>query len=108
MSFFHRIVGNHEPDEPPKTFSSHMRATVQKKIDRLPYVKTVNTFQRNLEELHEWWPVLIPFLALIGWHTYQNERRNVKQHAVKTQAERMEKNKRQTHAVKRNGKIGKN
>ncbi len=39
----------------------------------------VQIFWYNLKELQDWWLLLLPFLAWVGWRTYRKERSKVLQ-----------------------------
>lgn len=77
MSFFQRFGKKQETTEEPVDTRRPKQTLVTHVIDYIPYSSQVRTFHHNLAELREWWPVLLPLLAWIGWHTYRAERRKV-------------------------------
>lgn len=77
-----RSGGGASPEEEnentsPQTLKERMTVLVREKIEELPHVKEVRQFWYDLERERDWWPVLIPLLLLVGWNTYQTERRKV-------------------------------
>jgi hypothetical protein len=43
----------------------------------VPLVGVVQHFWHEVKEMQGWWPVLLPFLAWVGWRTYHQERQQV-------------------------------
>lgn len=81
MSFLQRFGKKQETTEEPVEKKRPMQTLVTRTIDYIPYSSQVKTFHHNLQELRDWWPVLLPLLAWIGWHTYRTERKKVLEEA---------------------------
>jgi hypothetical protein len=56
-----------------------LNALLQQQARYIPVLGTLRFFWRELKEMQVWWPILLPFLAWIGWRTYQQERQKVLQ-----------------------------
>ena len=56
----------------PQAVSSP-RAALDTAIAASP-LAPARAFWRNLRELEDWWPVLLPVLLWVFWRTYQRER----------------------------------
>ncbi len=77
-SFFKRILTKAQEDQPePTTLQEHMSAMAHKQIEKVSFVEPTRKFWNDLESLREWWVILLPFLAWVGWRTYRTERRKV-------------------------------
>ncbi|MCG8346723.1 MAG: hypothetical protein MI924_02945 [Chloroflexales bacterium] len=65
------------PPPPPPSPTDRVNDMLQNAIERIPYLHQLRIFWRDLESERDWWPILIPVLAWIGWRTYRNERRKL-------------------------------
>ena len=52
------------------------RGLIEQVLESPPFIP-VRLFWDNLYALRDWWPVLLPLLAWIGWRTYRSEREAV-------------------------------
>jgi hypothetical protein len=56
-------------------------------IEKNPRYKRTRAFWQSLYEMRDWWGVMLPLSAWVGWRTYRKERRKVveqRHHAQKT------------------------
>lgn len=81
MSLLDRLPFRRKPAESPPlaplSWEQQGTQMVRAWVEDLPYVKEVRLFWLKLERERPLWPVLLPLLAIIGWHTYHSERRKV-------------------------------
>lgn len=56
---------------------SDVRGMARERAALLPFFGFVVNMRRNLAVFAEWWPVVLPLLAWVGWRTYRGERRKV-------------------------------
>jgi hypothetical protein len=82
-AFATQVLSGKQPEQEPENFTQHIQKAVQKKADEHPAIEEIRTFWNNLQELRDWWPLLLPVFAWIGWHTYRTERRKVRKQAIR-------------------------
>ena len=46
-------------------------------IEKNPRYKRTRAFWQSLYEMRDWWGVMLPLSAWVGWRTYRKERRKV-------------------------------
>lgn len=66
----------------PKTAAdtlNNISAALQQQMINIPLLKQAQHFWHRLNEMHDWWPLLLPLLAWVGWRTYRKERAHVLQ-----------------------------
>lgn len=66
----------------PKTAADNLHtiaAALQQQMINMPLLRHAQQFWRTLHEMHDWWPLLLPLLAWVGWRTYRKERTHVLQ-----------------------------
>ncbi len=66
------------PPAPAPESRPTLNRLINDAVIRLPYVPQLRIFWRDLQAEREWWPVLLPLLAWIGWRTYQSERQKLR------------------------------
>jgi hypothetical protein len=57
--------------------SLDVQALIQQQSRYIPTLGIVQFFWQELKSMESWWPILLPFLAWVGWRTYRKERRKV-------------------------------
>ncbi len=61
------------PPPPPPSLGERLRDA----IERIPYLPQIRAFWSDLQAERRWWPVLLPFLAWVGWRAYRGEQRTI-------------------------------
>lgn len=61
----------------PQQAQQQAGETIQQRLEQVPFAGELQLFWRTLREMRPWWPILLPFLAWVGWRTYHTERQKV-------------------------------
>lgn len=69
----------HPTPDPATDTLTTMATAVQQWARNLPVLQQVQHFWRSLHELQDWWLLLVPWLAWVGWRTYRKERAQIVQ-----------------------------
>jgi hypothetical protein len=78
----HRMAAP-DPDKRPaasRTVADNlntMSEALQQQMVNMPLLKQAQQYWQRLQEMHDWWPLLLPLLAWVGWRTYRKERAQV-------------------------------
>ena len=69
------------PEEKPiaVTLQERLLAIIEVNLIRFPFVQPLRILWRDLQSERASWPFLLPLLAYIGWRTYREERRKMRE-----------------------------
>jgi hypothetical protein len=54
-----------------------MPSILRQQFDQVPLARQARSYWGILGELRDWWFLVLPLLAWVGWRTYRSERRSV-------------------------------